>query len=1498
MNKLMRKAVLIPIAAVFVFMLVIFGFIVYADSTEMVTATINYYYYDEELPNHQGSRPFPAFVANMPKGSRNIAEKCPTVPGFAPVDADKNPLSSVEISFDSDSTTNVFYVPSEVPYIIRLNKQNLEGDGYTNAYIINGTGITGTEPVEFGSDYVVPGLGKSLENAFEGYTFMYHVPEVIAADGSTEFECFYDRNYYLISFDLGSGGYGVDPIYAPYEYPLSVKTPSRAGYDFKGWEPELATKVTKNETYTALWEKKAPVKYTIVYKNADIGNPDKYSHWGSKVLYADPDTDFTIDELIASNKDNTDLTDFDYFTFDETVTKENNPDKVTVKGDGSTIVKLYYSRNKYKLRFIYARYLSTQQTPSKAEEITPGKYYIINVRSNKAVTSEQSAENSNYLATVDFSENTDNLWTVEEDGNGGYYIKSSDGKYLTLTDTQAYVSDVPVSTKINLFKNYTDQWTIMQTYNQTNYYLNNKGNSKVYVGPSGYSNSPTDEGSACWFYPAKADGSVNYDIQPSGISVANRTQDGILNKFTWSAITAIPKLKSSCNMTTGTVDKVIQGTTYTMPYVELVAEYGADIETLWPVDVLESVDGYRFGSWSTEAGSGYRSKYSDHANVVGAYPYMSDEMIVDSTKVYDPDDTESVAQNLYAWWGDGSAKISEHRYKIYYEVLPGETGDTNIDGIDYRLDRTLIFTAAHNSTTRVDPFEYKGFTIRSDEMGGYTSSIDQSTYQYKDTDDVWTTEYHYRRNTHPLTYYSYNTNYDTGKDTSKIMYGQSLTAFNPGEPPYPADLQQGAYEFGGWYDSDTYDNLFDWNTGMPDHDVVVYAYWKPKTFTIKYYNDESEYRNNDSYISISYKEYGSYIDTSEAENQLRAPTITTSTGSYDAAKAGWYYYDSEGVLHAFDSATMTVTGNMDLFMKWSSTVPTSFAVHYYIKGSTDKVAADTTGYSFVGLTRTFKAKVDDELNDGYKTNYFPDRSSTSILMQNDNDENEKSFYYVYRDKVPYKVRYIALDGDKAGQELHPTKTVEDNIYSIVSEKFVPIEGYVPTSYYLSLTVTVSDDHVADEANNVITFYYKEDNINMPYYVKYMIEDDNGTETQEIDGKPVKFREINYINAVGEKGNTISVLLNSYLGYKVNSYKEISYCDGNNNEEIRQEGALNYINDSTSSLSISLDNNINSKEINIYYLKTTYPVKVIYEISSDDNAKIAEWNETILAADPTLIHDGDEINYNGNIYYKQFYKIEKDQKYNTTFSESAPTLGGFRLSGSQQKSIIVLDDDSFSKNKIDFIYTVVEDIMFYYNAVIPDGSSTKVADPDDLKLLSINQESVEIGVRPQMVKAEEENPLYNFIGWYTDRDCTNPVSDNVLSGTKRNELTPMGSNVDVSYYAKYDYKRGDLDLIVTESDDENQCFEFVIKGKDENNEWLELKVCIQGNGKKTIRDLPIGEYTITQTDWSWRYTSSPDNASVVIEESDPQSVTFNESMSNNKWLDGNAYKDNNFKKQTE
>ena len=113
---------------------------------------------------------------------------------------------------------------------------------------------------------------------------------------------------------------------------------------------------------------------------------------------------------------------------------------------------------------------------------------------------------------------------------------------------------------------------------------------------------------------------------------------------------------------------------------------------------------------------------------------------------------------------------------------------------------------------------------------------------------------------------------------------------------------------------------------------------------------------------------------------------------YSAARAGWYYYDDEGNLHAFDPETMTVAFGMHLFMRWSSNVPAYFRVHYYVQNTTTEVAPDTFGYSFVGLTRTFKAKVENELNDGYTTHYFPDRASTSILMRGSEAENEKTFY--------------------------------------------------------------------------------------------------------------------------------------------------------------------------------------------------------------------------------------------------------------------------------------------------------------------------------------------------------------------------------------------------------------------------------------------------------------------------------------------------------------------------
>ena len=68
-----------------------------------------------------------------------------------------------------------------------------------------------------------------------------------------------------------------------------------------------------------------------------------------------------------------------------------------------------------------------------------------------------------------------------------------------------------------------------------------------------------------------------------------------------------------------------------------------------------------------------------------------------------------------------------------------------------------------------------------------------------------------------------------------------------------------------------------------------------------------------------------------------------------------------------------------------------------------------------------------------------------------------------------------------------------------------------------------------------------------------------------------------------------------------------------------------------------------------------------------------------------------------------------------------------------------------------------------------------------------------------------------------------------------------------------YKRHLADLTITkagwESIDENQSFVFLVKGK-----GVELTVVIHGTDSATIKDLPIGDYTVTEdSGWSWRYS---------------------------------------------
>lgn len=227
--------------------------------------------------------------------------KSPQVVGYYPDPA------SVKVgpygAIDGDKIFNVDYYPDEVNFTIEHYYQNLTDDKYTLAGSETATGYTGAP------------VGEKLEKTPNGfYALLYNTDEAIAADGSSVVEIYYDRNYYLMNFDM-DGGYGTEPIYARYESELgTIPTPTKEGYKFMGWklvkennttytpaDTDIATVPEKmpaaNRTYKAVWKANPNAEVSIVYwgENAD---DEGYSYLGSGVMMAKPGTEITFGDAV------------------------------------------------------------------------------------------------------------------------------------------------------------------------------------------------------------------------------------------------------------------------------------------------------------------------------------------------------------------------------------------------------------------------------------------------------------------------------------------------------------------------------------------------------------------------------------------------------------------------------------------------------------------------------------------------------------------------------------------------------------------------------------------------------------------------------------------------------------------------------------------------------------------------------------------------------------------------------------------------------------------------------------------------------------------------------------------------------------------------------------------------------------------------------------------------------------------------------------------------
>ena len=274
-----------------------------------------------------GTQAAPSWSATVATGSTYTQDiQSPVVVGYTPSE------TVVHVNTSEAKTYTVTYQPAEVDFTVKHYQQNVSNDQYT---------LVDTETKK---GYTEAAVGENLAKTdYTGfYSLLYNTTTEIAADSSTVVEIYYDRYYYLMNFDL-DGGYGVEPIYARYGAAINVVAPTKPGYTFESWTPSIpATMPADNTSYKASW-KIGESGFTVVfwYQNAD---DDGYSVAGTyKPADVKPGTEKKSGDYKNQNFTGRDTKHFTY--------NAAKAETVTVKGDGSTVLNVYFTRNTYTLKF-------------------------------------------------------------------------------------------------------------------------------------------------------------------------------------------------------------------------------------------------------------------------------------------------------------------------------------------------------------------------------------------------------------------------------------------------------------------------------------------------------------------------------------------------------------------------------------------------------------------------------------------------------------------------------------------------------------------------------------------------------------------------------------------------------------------------------------------------------------------------------------------------------------------------------------------------------------------------------------------------------------------------------------------------------------------------------------------------------------------------------------------------------------------------------------------
>lgn len=401
----------------------------------------------------------------------------------------------------------------------------------------------------------------------------------------------------------------------------------------------------------------------------------------------------------------------------------------------------------------------------------------------------------------------------------------------------------------------------------------------------------------------------------------------------------------------------------------------------------------------------------------------------------------------------------------------------------YQVIFTLTFKGTGYQVTDEDRYEFEGFT--------YDHGTDNG-------DDCDGAKFYYKRNTYSLEFYSASQNDTDREHTVKYQAPLSPYAYTP--TAKPTTVEPDAF-FAGWYQNpectgEPYDLAAH---TMPNANKALYAKWVNGLYTVRTYTDES--------MQTLYT-YEGYTGEQKNIEKYTLATAPKNPSNPPSVFIGWFYQE-EGTEKPF-SFTMPITRDYALYPKYAVPAAVTYLVHYYKKGTTERIADDRTNSVMLGTTVTEKAKMGTELNllpTEAQLKYYPEKTSTSEIIRQDNQEI--IFYYTEATSGQYTVYYQDADGNNLIDPV--AKTTE---FSTVTEKYVPIPGYAPTQYKITLDLS------SDPAQNKIIFIYEPTRTTLTIQKSgWEAIDENQTFLFHIQGIEAKTEEINLTVTVHGNGKT-------------------------------------------------------------------------------------------------------------------------------------------------------------------------------------------------------------------------------------------------------------------------------------------------------------------------------------------------------------------------------------------